>query len=95
VQARLAKNKKAPARHKAEDDYILTTKLFCGLCGAFMYGESGRGSLNKVYHYYKCSTAKKHHRNPCLAEGVNIPVDCPAVDFKPLGQIWSGNTIIL
>ena len=61
VQARLAKNKKAPARHKAEDDYILTTKLFCGLCGAFMYGESGRGSLNKAYHYYKCSTAKKFH----------------------------------
>ena len=28
VQKRLAKNKKAPARHKAEDDYILTLKLF-------------------------------------------------------------------
>ena len=61
VQERIAKNKKAPARHKAEDDYILTTKLFCGLCGALMFGESGRGSLNKVYHYYKCSTAKKFH----------------------------------
>jgi len=32
VQECLAKNKKAPARHKAEDDYLLTTKLFCGLC---------------------------------------------------------------
>jgi DNA invertase Pin-like site-specific DNA recombinase len=30
VQEKLAKNKKAPARHKAEDDYLLTTKLFCG-----------------------------------------------------------------
>ena len=30
VQQRLEKNKKAPARHKAEDDYLLTTKLFCG-----------------------------------------------------------------
>lgn len=30
VQQKLAKNKKAPARHKAEDDYLLTTKLFCG-----------------------------------------------------------------
>ena len=27
VQEKLAKNKKAPARHKAEDDYLLTTKL--------------------------------------------------------------------
>ena len=25
VQDKLAKNKKAPARHKAEDDYLLTT----------------------------------------------------------------------
>lgn len=29
VQERMSKNKKAPARHKAEDDYILTTKLHC------------------------------------------------------------------
>ena len=28
VQEKIAKNKKAPARHKAEDDYLLTTKLF-------------------------------------------------------------------
>ena len=60
VQERLAKNKKAPARHKAEDDYLLTTKLFCGLCGAYMVGESGHGSSGNVHHYYKCATAKKH-----------------------------------
>ena len=41
VQERLAVNKKAPARHKAEDDYLLTTKLFCGNCGAMMRGECG------------------------------------------------------
>ena len=41
VQEKLAKNKKAPARHKAEDDYLLTTKLFCGYCGAYLCGESG------------------------------------------------------
>ena len=29
VQERLAKNKKAPARKKAEEEYLLTTKLFC------------------------------------------------------------------
>ena len=32
VQELMAKNKKAPAKHKAEDDYLLTTKLFCGSC---------------------------------------------------------------
>lgn len=58
VQERLAKNKKAPARHKAEDDYILTLKLFCGKCGAHMFGECGTGT-SKVYRYYKCARAKK------------------------------------
>ncbi|MCL1820313.1 MAG: recombinase family protein [Oscillospiraceae bacterium] len=36
VQEQLAKNKKAPVRHKAEDDYLLSTKLYCGKCGAYM-----------------------------------------------------------
>lgn len=58
VQERLAKNKKAPARHKAEDDYILTLKLFCGKCGAHMFGESGTGT-SRTYRYYKCARAKK------------------------------------
>ena len=53
------KNKKAPARRKAEDDYLLTTKLFCGYCGALMFGESGVSHTGKMYTYYKCAAAKK------------------------------------
>lgn len=34
-------NKRAPSRHKAVDDCLLTTKLYCGKCKAFMVGESG------------------------------------------------------
>ena len=60
VQEKIAKNKKAPARHKAEDDYILTTKLFCGECKSLMVGESGTSATKQVYHYYKCVSAKKH-----------------------------------
>ncbi len=60
VQQRMAKTKKAPAQHKAEDDYILTTKLFCGKCNAMMVGESGTSRANKeVHHYYKCVSVKK------------------------------------
>jgi len=58
VQERMEKNKKAPARFKAEDKYLLTTKLFCGKCGAYMVGESGTSRTMKVHHYYKCVTAK-------------------------------------
>ena len=60
VQEKIAKNKKAPARRKAEDDYLFTTKLFCGCCGALMFGESGTSRTGEVHRYYKCATAKKH-----------------------------------
>lgn len=60
VQEKLQKNKKAPSRHKAEDDYLLTTKLFCGKCESFMVGESGTSGTERKYRYYKCVSAKKH-----------------------------------
>ena len=59
VQERLAKNKKAPARHKAEEDYLLTTKLFCGYCGAYLCGESGTSHTGTTHRYYKCVSVKK------------------------------------
>ena len=59
VQEKLAKNKKAPARHKAEESYLLTTKLYCGKCSALMFGESGVSHTGKMYTYYKCAAAKK------------------------------------
>jgi DNA invertase Pin-like site-specific DNA recombinase len=59
VQEKMGKNKKAPARKKEVDEsFILTTKLICGKCGAFMAGESGTGKSGKKHYYYKCSHAK-------------------------------------
>ncbi len=60
VQDRLAKTKKAPSSHKADNDYILTTKLFCGKCKSFMVGESGTNAQGIKYRYYKCVNNKKH-----------------------------------
>ena len=72
VQEKMAKNKKAPARHKAEDDYLLTTKLFCGYCGAYLCGESGTSRTGVVHHYYKCVSVKKKrtdcHKKPVRKE---------------------------
>lgn len=59
VQNRMKANRKAPARSKAEEEYLLTTKLYCGCCGRLMAGESGKGAKGIVYHYYKCSGAKR------------------------------------
>jgi len=69
VQERLAKNKKAPARFKARDElYLLTTKLFCGKCGAYMIGESGTSHTGRIYQYYKCASAK--NRKGCDKKAV-------------------------
>lgn len=59
VQSMIAKKKKAPARAKAEASYILTTKLFCGNCGAAMTGISGTSHTEKKYHYYQCVTNRR------------------------------------
>jgi len=59
VQYKLEKNKKAPAHAKAEEEYILTTKLYCGHCGTYMCGESGTSRNKTKYKYYKCMVAKK------------------------------------
>ena len=39
VQERMEKNRHAPAMSKAREDYLLTTKLFCGKCERMMVGE--------------------------------------------------------
>ena len=70
VQKRLEQNRKAPARHKAEDDYLLTTHLFCGKCKAMMVGESGTSHTAKVYRYYKCANQKRK-RNNCDKKPIN------------------------
>ena len=59
AQERLERNKHTPAAGKADEKYLLTTKLFCGDCGAPMAGESGKGRNGNIHRYYKCMNAKR------------------------------------
>lgn len=59
VQRMLDRNKKAPARVRGKEEYLLTTKLFCGYCREMMIGYGGTGKSGKAYHYYACKNAKK------------------------------------
>ncbi|MBQ6148970.1 MAG: recombinase family protein [Oscillospiraceae bacterium] len=63
VQTLLTKNQHAQARGKAVEEYLLTTKLFCGHCGAMMRGESGTSSTGTIYRYYKCASVKDRKQN--------------------------------
>ncbi len=60
VQEKMKSNKKAPAKYKAEEEYLLTTKLFCGKCKCLMVGESGTSHTMFVHRYYKCVSVKHH-----------------------------------
>lgn len=61
VQSKLKHNAKARAKSKAHEDYLLTTKLFCGHCGSAMIGESGTSKSGKMHFYYKCADRKRKH----------------------------------
>ena len=70
VQKRMDKNKRAPACGKADEEYLLTTKLFCGKCGTMMAGESGRSHTGTVHCYYKCGTRKRSGKEACSLKPV-------------------------
>lgn len=63
VQERLDKNKHSPSRLKTTNDYILTTKLFCGHCKDVMVGICGTSRTGKRHAYYSCNKARKKQCN--------------------------------
>ena len=52
-----------------KEEYLLTTKLFCGYCGAYLCGESGTSHTGNVHHYYKGVSVKKK-RTECHKKSV-------------------------
>jgi DNA invertase Pin-like site-specific DNA recombinase len=61
VHAKMEKNRQAPASSKAiGDEFILTTKIFCGHCGTGMVGNSGKGRHGGIFYYYTCHNRKKY-----------------------------------
>lgn len=59
VQERLDKNMYTKSQTKAKEEYLLTTKLFCGHCNEMMTGYSGTSKTGRSYHYYTCKNTRK------------------------------------
>lgn len=61
VQRELAKNMAMPARARGESEerFLLTGKLFCGMCGSTMIGDSGTSCSGRKYCYYTCFAHKR------------------------------------
>lgn len=51
--------------HRYTDDYILSGKIYCGLCGKKMRGISGTSSGGDKYKYYGC-------KKPCELKQVSV-----------------------
>lgn len=62
VGEKLKKSMKARSHSKAKEEYLLTTKLFCGKCKDMMVGYGGTNRVGKVYHYYACKNRIKKNR---------------------------------
>lgn len=55
VQRRLEANKHRPGAYKADVEYYLSGKLFCGLCGSPMAGIHGTSRNGERHYYYSCA----------------------------------------
>lgn len=59
VQDMLKVNRRAPVRTWAYTEYLLADKIFCGKCGAPMFGDCGTSSTGARHNYYTCSNRKR------------------------------------
>ena len=59
VQSILLRNKLGSSSKNTV--YTLKGKLYCGICGKKMNGESGTSRTGEMKYYYKCSTKKKNN----------------------------------
>ena len=64
VQTRIEANRRSPAANKAVVEYLLSRKLFCGMCGAAMLGVAGKSKTGAMHYYYTCGTRKRTHQCP-------------------------------
>ena len=60
VQKIMEQNKKVHLQQHGQRVYILSGKVFCGLCGAKMYGNC-KTTRGKSHYYYVCSNGWRKH----------------------------------
>ena len=68
MQIYLKTKKKPQGKHRVNGEYLLTGKLHCGHCGAFMVGISGTSKSGAMHYYYTCQIRRTEHT--CEKENV-------------------------
>lgn len=59
-QQKLEKKQTASPKTRNGVRYALTSKLFCGKCGASMTGDSATSATGRVYYWYTCNNRRRH-----------------------------------
>ncbi len=88
VQRRLSVNKHRPGAYKAEVPYLLSGKLFCGLCGAPMTGTAGTSHTGARHHYYICNNRRA---KTCKKKNVRLDLIENAVLQSAVGLLTDEN----
>ena len=88
----LKKNKKHAGHNKAREEYLLTTKIFCGHCKSMMTGYSAKSHTGRVYYYYSCNrandkTCKKKLINKQMIEDLVINQCCHLLTDENIHKI--------
>lgn len=61
VQKSLNKRKHKQAKYKAIEEYLLSGKAYCGLCGSPLVGTAGTSKSGERHYYYNCARKYKDH----------------------------------
>ena len=82
VQRKLDANRHRPGAYKAEVPYLLSGKLFCGLCGSPMVGTAGTSKTGARHYYYICNNrrAKKCNKRNIRLDMIDAAVLQSALD---------------
>ena len=86
-------------RHRSNNDFLLTGKLFCGHCLSPMVGISGKGRHGDVHYYYSCNGKrlqkicnKKNVRKEFIEEEVTRAILTVVLDDKMVE--WIADSIM-
>lgn len=58
AQKMIEKHHEKPAAKKIDGGFLLTGKLFCGICGEPMTGDGGTSKTGRTYNYYTCNNRR-------------------------------------
>lgn len=88
VQRKLEANRNRPGSYKAEVPYLLSGKLFCGLCGSPMTGTAGTSHTGARHYYYICNN---HRVKTCSKKNVRLDLIEAAVLQSALDVLTDEN----